>query len=177
MLVTHEIPIIRTDNLTWHKAAKTKPIRAKPLASIMNDLWLVFNGKLQLVTLEGPQPLKQGSFICRGIENEVWQQESKKLHDKYNPTVVDSDGWTVFEPKPGLEVNVCQITVDHFKDGDNQSGGFGIEALWGKEFERNGVKVQMQYGCLGDYVAQVIEDPKDVYIIARKIYDNTYATV
>lgn len=58
------------ENITaWKVAKKTKPIRAKPLASIVVDTSVL--SKFLLDTLEGKEPLGDGVVICLGDSNDA----------------------------------------------------------------------------------------------------------
>ena len=56
---------IETASITdWRIASKTRPIKAKPLISLMVDRKVA--SKFLLDTLEGHEPLGDGSIICVG---------------------------------------------------------------------------------------------------------------
>ena len=93
--------------LTWSKASKTKPVKAKPLVTLLVDKTVV--NKFLVATLEGNEPLGDGVVICIGKSGDVWQQTPKKLLQKYNVTSIDNDGWMVCEPKPDNVVNCIQV--------------------------------------------------------------------
>ena len=155
--------IIDPSRLSWKKAKKTKLIKAKPLSQIVSDE-NVFN-KLLMQTLEGVQPLRPGSIVCLGIEGEVWPQNKEVLLKKYTITDIDVEsGWLTCTPKPENSVNVCQIIT-------GQGSEFAICGLWGEK-QSNGTF--LQYGKGGDYVLQSETDPKDVWIVARSVFESTY---
>ena len=64
----------------WSVAKKTKNIKAKPLISIMVDRSVL--SKFLVDTLEGRESLGDGSIICLGESNDIWQQMPKKLLQK-----------------------------------------------------------------------------------------------
>jgi len=154
---------IETKNLTtWRTAKKTKNLRAKPLISIMVDKSIT--NKFLVDTLEGKEPLGDGVVICIGDSNDAWQQMPKKLLQKYDVVEIDDDGWMVCEPKPDNSVNFIQIAFE------NPEEEFYIIGQWGEETEEGPI----QRGKSGDYVCQNREDPTDVWIVQRKIFNNTY---
>jgi hypothetical protein len=167
-------PLIQLDQLNFYKVQKTRTIRARPISTLIGcDSVLA---KMVLATLEGNQALKAGSFVCWGVDNDVWQQSEKNLHAKYTPTQVGADGWTTFTPKPDSPVNAMQITGDTFSLG--AAGGFSVKNPgWGDERVIDGKKTYLQYGVDGDYILQGLTDPNDLYIVAKKFFDNTYERV
>lgn len=156
---------VDTTILAWKKAQKTKNVRAKSLASLLTDQTV--RGKFLLDTLEGTQALGHGSIVCLGVENDVWQQTSKKLFAKYTVTSVDDNGWMTCEPKPENETNAFEVTED-MTDG---MGKFYIIGQWGKD-SPDGPR---QDGVVGDWIGNNPEDPDDVWIIVKKIFNNTYS--
>jgi hypothetical protein len=166
-------PLIDAQSLEYHQVQKTKPIRAKPLSLIVIDKSV--ESKVLLATLEGNQDLKASSFVCWGVDNDVWQQSGDKLHAKYTPISVDANGWTLFHPKPDSPVNACQI------EESEELGpclGFSIEnPSWGDQRVIDGKVKYLHYGVAGDYVMQGLNDAKDTYRIAQKFFDNTYEPV
>jgi hypothetical protein len=166
-------PMIDAQSLVYSTAQKTKSIKAKPLKLILIDESV--SSKVLLATLEGNQDLKVNSFICWGIDNDVWQQSGDKLHSKYTPVSVDGEGWTTFEPKPDSPVNACQITEAM---GLGPCGGFCVtNPNWGDQRIIDGKVNYLHYGVVGDYVMQGINDPLDTYRIDKKFFNNTYQFV
>ncbi len=189
-------PLLNAQGFAYGTARKTRPIKARPINTILDkeDGQSVFE-KMLLSTLEGSQPLKRGSFICWGVDNDVWQQAKDKLHAKYMPTEVDEYGWVTFVPKDGADavMNSHQVTT---ADGDlGPCGGFAIvNPWWGDErtvsadvLEAAGidpeqcglkpgaqVKLYLHYGVEGDWVLQNQKDAKDTYRIAKKFFASTY---
>ena len=190
-------PLLNVQRFTFGKARKTKPIKARPINTILDKddgEQSVFE-KVLLSTLEGSQPLKRGSFICWGVDNDVWQQDGKKLHQKYTPISMDEYGWVTFEPKQGDDalMNSHQVTsVDHQLGEAN--GFLIINPWWGDERlvpgallsslgidpEQCGlkpgenVKVYLHYGVGGDWVLQNMKDAADVYRIGERFFSSTY---
>jgi hypothetical protein len=144
----------------WQTARKTKPILAKPMQSLLSDQRIL--AKFLLSTLEGTQTLRGNSMVCLGNHNDVWQQDRAKLHKQYTPSEVLEDGWTVFTPKPEAERSVTEV-----KD----SATFAIKAQWGTRMPDGSFE---QYGKEGDYLVQSKEDPNDVWIVAKAVFEATY---
>ena len=134
-------PLFDAQAFPYQKARKVKPIKARPINTILDkskgshSVW----EKLLLATLEGHQSLKRDSFVCWGVNNDVWQQRAQKLHEKYTPVETDVDGWTTYVPKEGDEavMNAFQLTEASILPlGENfgTAGGFSItNPRWGDE--------------------------------------------
>jgi len=150
--------------IKWHVAKKTKNLRAKPLLSIMVDKTIT--SKFLLDTLEGREPLGDGSVICIGDSNDIWQQMPNKLLQKYEVIEIDNDGWMVCQPKPDNSVNCYEVNLE-------ENDTFYIKGLWGEESE-DGL---IQRGKSGDYILQDRINPNDVWVVARKIFINTYNVI
>jgi len=159
-------PLIEVNKLKFKKAKKTKPIKVKPINSILADTSV--HSKILMATLEGNQTLKTNSFMCWGVDNDVWQQAEDKLHQKYVLQHIDPDGWIHCVPKADNATNASLI------EGKGPLGGFSVVGQWGEERQINGKKVYLQYGISGDYVMQSVDDSLDVYRIDKRIFDNTY---
>lgn len=162
-------PLVEVNKLKFSKAKKTKPIKVKPINSILSDTSI--QSKILLATLEGNQALKTNSFVCWGVDNDLWQQAEDKLHQKYLLQHVDPDGWIHCVPKADNATNASLI------EGKGPFGGFSVIGRWGEEQNVNGKKVYLQYGVSGDYIMQSIEDSTDIYRIDKRIFDNTYEFV
>jgi len=164
--------------LTWSKASKTKPVKAKPLVTLLVDKTVV--NKFLVATLEGNEPLGDGVVICIGKSGDVWQQTPKKLLQKYNVTSIDNDGWMVCEPKPDNVVNCIQVknalTLSFAAEAPDEAmykaHDFYIHGLWGATVPGFGDNIQ--WGDNGDYVCQNQTDTSDVWIVKQKIFENTY---
>jgi len=195
-------PLLDAQSFDYGKARKVKPIKARPINTILDkgeqsqSVW----EKLLLATLEGSQPLKRGSVICWGVNDDVWQQTVKKLHDKYQPTEMDEDGWVTYVPKDTEDavMNAHEVIASGgplSASSLGPRGGFSIiNPWWGDERvvsasvlaekgidpERCGlksgdqVKLYLHYGVAGDWVLQNQKDPIDVYRIARSFFEATY---
>jgi len=91
---------IDTTKITnWKIASKTRPIKAKPLVSLIVDKSVT--SKFLVDTLEGHEPLGDGVVICIGEAGDAWQQMPKKLLQKYSVKGIDKDGWMECEPSSG----------------------------------------------------------------------------
>lgn len=166
----------------WSVATKTRSLRAKPLVNLLVDRTVT--AKFLVDTLEGRESLRDGAVICVGESGDTWQQMPGKLLAKYDVTSIDSDGWMVCTPKPDNAVNVIEITGDLLASDrrcvvpppDNEMykmADFYINGLWGDDnylpFGKN-----VQWGNKGDFVCQNRTDAKDVWIVRRKLFLNTY---
>jgi len=190
-------PLLNAQNFPFGVGRKVKPIKARPINTILDkddgefSVW----EKLLLATLEGQESLRRNAFICWGCNNDVWQQTHKKLHEKYTPTEVDKDGWTTYEPKEGDDALMNAYEVMSGNHALGSEGGFSIINPWwgderlvpmsilaeaGVDPEACGlkpgehVKLYLHYGVAGDMVLQKQNDNVDTYRVARAFYDATY---
>lgn len=169
----------------WQVAKKTKPVKAKPLVSILVDKSVL--SKLFVTTLEANEPLGDGAVICVGEVGDIWQQMPKKLLAKYDVAAIDAEGWMVCEPKPDNSINCFEVpSIGEVRSGgyskeypDDRAynmGYFCIDALWGDAgypaFGKN-----IQWGSKGDFICQNRTDPNDVWVVRRKFFQNTYAII
>ncbi len=168
----------------WRLASKTQPIKAKPLITLLVDRQV--SSKFLVDTLEGKEPLGDGSIICIGAAGDAWQQMPKKLLQKYDVTDIDKDGWMVCTPKPDNSVNFVEVSKEFqtflvetnasqpFPDEDMYKvASFVIEGQWGSsEYPQLGKNIQL--GNDGDFICQNRTDPTDVWIVRRKLFLNTY---
>ena len=170
------LPVINTAELSWGVAKKTKPIRVKPINTILADETVAH--KFLLATLEGSQMLKANSMVCIGDDDDAWQQTAEKLHKQYTPEAVDADGWTTFVPKPEAVRDWAQICFsDEFQEAHGTK--FALIAQWG---ERQSDGSFLQYGEHGDYILRSADPDHgadsselwDCWIVARKIFEATY---
>jgi len=160
----------------WRIGSKSKPIVAKPLISVMVDRTVT--NKFLVDTLEGKEPLKDGVLICVGEAGDAWQQMPSKLLKTYEVKNINDDGWLVCEPRPGNAVNVFEITqefADSFLDPDihpnrQSDGNYYIIGQYGEQHE-DGLR---QFCKVGDFICQDRTNPIDAWIVARKIFLNTY---
>ena len=162
----------------WSVAKKTKNIKAKPLISIMVDRSVL--SKFLVDTLEGRESLGDGSIICLGESNDIWQQMPKKLLQKYNVVQIDNEGWMVCEPRPDNSVNCIEITEALLPVIDKvdlwiSEEQFFIIGQWGESMALpDSYSIDIQRADIGDFICQNREDKSDVWIVKRKIFTNTY---
>jgi hypothetical protein len=153
----------------WKRATKTRPIKAKPLISLLVDRTVT--NKFLVDTLEGREPLGEDVVICVGEAGDTWQQTPKKLLQKYAVTAIDTDGWMVCDPKPDNEVDCFEVPGSICEvDGYNRNV-FAIVGQWGETF---GAEKNIQRGLAGDFICRNTEDKSDVWIVGRKLFLNTY---
>ena len=169
MVVVQEIPLICPDGLSFLTAKNTKPLKAKHIQHLFTDPSVVT--KFLLATLEGQQALKTDSIVCVGNDDDAWQQTSKNLFKKYNITGMDENGWLICEPKPENEVWAAQF---EFAGPLGAIERFQIIGLWGDKVSDGTYR---QCGYAGDYILKSKTDPKDVWIVAKKVFENTYTLV
>jgi hypothetical protein len=160
----------------WKIATKNKRIMAKPLVSVMVDKTVT--NKFLLDTLEGKEVLGDGSLICVGEAGDAWQQMPKKLLAKYSVVAINDEGWMECEPLPGNATNCVEITSEltdmfldpNIHDNRQDDGNYYIQADWGEKVN----DMTIQRCQKGDFIMQDRENPNDVWIVARKIFLNTY---
>lgn len=162
----------------WKIASKTKSIKAKPLVCLMADKSVL--SKFLVDTLEGKEPLGEGSIICLGEAGDIWQQHPSKLLKKYTVVGFDDAGWMLCDPKPDNEVECVEIGfgIQDTKDGADiwitDKEQFFIIAQWGEERQLLDEIIQIQKCDIGDYICRDINDKSDVWIVKRKFFENTY---
>ena len=151
------------------RVTKTKPIRVRPLQTLLQDT--TFMNKLLLNTLEGQQMLRANALVCLGDGGDVWQQDSEKLHKTYSATELLLDGWVVFTPKPENE----RMGIEYLLDGvEIGQGRFAVKARWGT---RQADGTFLQFGKSGDYILRSLEDPDDIWIVDRERFMATYESI
>ena len=179
-------PLIDPRALKWVVARKVQPIKAKALAAIIADNSV--SNKVLLATLEGSQMLRANSYVCWGVDNDVWQQDEKNLHAKYDAGHLDPDGWLHMTPKLGAdgrpEAIACAcVTQEAVDESDIQVGpanGFSIaHNKWGDERVIEGKQVFLHYGVVNDWIACGLKAPgepswTDIYRIMLKYFKATY---
>lgn len=155
----------------WRIASKTKNIKAKPLISLLVDRKVA--SKFLVDTLEGHEPLGDGSIICVGEAGDVWQQTPKKLLQKYTVVAIDADGWMECEPLPDNAVDCIEVAPEAISKDPlvNLVTEFTIIGQWGATI---GNEKNVQKGVAGDFICRNQTDPTDVWIVKRKLFLNTY---
>lgn len=149
----------------WRIGKKVRPLRAKPLINLVVDRSV--SSKFLVDTLEGKEPLGDGAVICIGEAGDAWQQMPAKLLAKYTVTSIDSEGWMVCEPRPDNAVEVVCVEKE-----DIEAEQFFVIGQWGETLE-DGTK-NVQRGTVGDYICRNRTDPTDVWVVRRKIFNNSY---
>lgn len=180
-MIYDETMRIETSKISnWSIAKKTKPIKAKPLASLLVDKSIT--SKFLVDTLEGKEPLGNGVVICVGEAEDVWQQSPKKLLQKYNVTNIDESGWLFCEPKPENLVDCVKIenvmsypyaVTEPPDESMYKAHDFYVIGQWGETVEGFGKCIQ--WGDNGDYICRNQSDNSDVWIVRKKIFENTYS--
>lgn len=163
--------ILDTSAASWRIAKKTRPLRAKPMVTLLVDRSIM--AKFLVDTLEAKEPVSPDAMFCIGESNDAWQQTAKKLLDKYTVTAIDEDGWMVCQPKPENSVEFFEVTKEHFavaKD-HGQAPGVYIVGQWGQTID--GI-ANLQSVTPGDFVARNREDLSDQWVVRRKIWLNSY---
>jgi hypothetical protein len=154
----------------WRMASKTRPIKAKPLISLLVDRSVA--SKFLLDTLEGREPLGDGAVVCVGEAGDAWQQAPRKPLQKYAVKGIDKDGWMECEPLPDNAVNCVEVTEDMLATHQSDDAvGFTIVGQWGATV---GGEKNVQRGEAGDFICQNQTDPSDVWVVRRKLFLNTY---
>jgi hypothetical protein len=152
----------------WKTAKKTKPLKAKHMSAIMTDKSVA--ARFLLATLEGNQVLANDSFVCVGADDDAWQQTSAALFKKYNMSAADPDGWITCTPKPEVAAEAIEVLVTMTTD----SPDFEIVGQWGQKNEAGEL---IQNGVVGDYLCRRPSDNSDVWVVARRVFLNTYEFV
>ena len=169
--------VLNTGDFSWDVAKKTKPLRAKPIASLLVDSTVL--AKFLVDTLEAREPVGPGAIFCLGESNDAWQQTPKKLLAKYNVTDIDTEGWMVCNPKPENSVEFVEVTEALLEQAGAQeayaANGVGyLKGQWGQTYE--GVP-NLQIFVLVDFIARKPEDLEDMWVVKRKIWMNSYTEV
>jgi hypothetical protein len=151
--------ILDTTNLFRGRIAKkTKGVRAKPIVNLIVDRTVL--NKFLVDTLEAREPVSADAIMCIGECNDAWQQTASSLLKKYTVESIDPDGWMVCTPKPDASVEFFEATADCY-----------VRGLWGQTID--GVP-NLQRAAAGDAVVRSRSDPTDMWVVARKIWRNTY---
>ena len=111
----------------------------------------------EISTLEGPEKATAGDYLCRGIHGEVWPQGQEKFLSKYSPSgEFDNEAWQRFDPKPDMPL-VSAEQVKH---------AFELESRWGA-----------MKGKRGDYIVRSLSDDTDIWVVDKKIFEQSYVAV
>ena len=134
---------------SWFRAKKSRPIWVR---RVLEDQ--------TLETLEGVERVRQGDYVCRGENGDVWPQSAAELERKYRATAtVDADGWQMYEPHPDNQ-GVLAAQIDH---------SFTVVSLWGN-----------LHGKQGDFIVKNYHEkdtdyPEDVWIVDQDLFRSTYS--
>ena len=135
----------------WFRAKKTRPIWVRRLER-----------EETVVTLEGPEQVPAGNYLCRGEAGDLWPQSAAKLTAKYTLTDErDLQGWRKCIPLHDA-AGVLAAQVPH---------PFTIEAEWGRLSGKSGDFLVKNYT---DYDSP---DPDDVWIVDQYLFGATYERV
>lgn len=163
--------ILNTKGKFGRTATKTKGLDGKPAADIFGRLL----ASVRLETIEGNQPVKHDSIICIGISGEPWQQKPGNIAKKYIAVATSNDGWTRYEPVVGNAVDYFEVTAElaAFATGyhDNKTKAGFIVGTYGDTID--GVD-NMQAFNVGDIIARDPSNHIDQWVVARKIWENSY---
>ena len=149
----------------WRVAKKTKSLRAKPMVCLLVDSTVM--SKFLVDTMEAREPVSASAMFCIGETNDAWQQTSEKLLAKYTVEEIDADGWMVCVPRP-------DNSVEFYEVGDGLDYDSYIVGQWGATIE--GVQ-NLQSLLPGDFIARNRIDTDDVWVVARKIWLNSYTEI
>lgn len=136
----------------WRKAFKTKGLWARKL-----------DAPLRFKTLEAWETAKAGDWLCIGDASDKWPQSEKALLGKYdrldgNTKRLGGKAFARFEPKASQPPVIAVQMPKPFR----------VIATWGD-----------LKGNANDYVVMNAKDehnrnPADVWIVAKRLFDNTY---
>lgn len=160
-------PLCADDIKEWKVAKKTKPLRAKPLVNLLVDRTMI--NKFLVDTLEAKESLAEGNVICIGEAGDAWQQEPEKLLKKYSVIAIDKDGWMICEPYSDNSVECFQVNFLI----NTHSGCHYLKAKWGSTYRG----VTVQEFCEGDWILRNEEDKSDVWVVRKKLFENSYTII
>ncbi len=161
------------DDAAWRVCRKTRPIRAKPMITIIVDRSVTT--QFLLNTLEAREPVTPDAVMCIGDAGDAWQQSSKSLLKNYNVVSIDGDGWMMCEPKPEATREFMELTHSLLSSELTLHEGEGfILGKWGEVVD--GVE-NLQRFRIGDFLLRQREDHTDTWIVRRKLWLNTYTEI
>ena len=172
--------IITSKINNWRPATKTKSLIAKHITAVVTDTSVY--GKFLISTLEGKEPLGANVMFCIGTMNDAWQQPPEKLLKKYDVISIDTDGWLLCKPKPENVVDAIVITQDIIDSAslvaDINPTEYFIIGQWGESITYKDLHLIGVQRCeLGDYICRNQIDQTDVWIVRKKIFENSYSFV
>src|SRR5262245_12784727 len=65
-------PLLERNSLPMRRCQKTRPIKAKPVSSIVADKSVT--SRLLLATLEANERVDPNAIVCRGVADDLWMQ-------------------------------------------------------------------------------------------------------
>jgi hypothetical protein len=110
-------------------------------------------------TLEGPEEVPAGAYLCRGEAGDIWPQSEESISARYVPTEeIEVGGWRKWTPRPDA-AGVMAAQVPR---------AFEVQTAWG-----------LLSGKPGDYVVKNHEDrdsddPPDLWIVDQRLFEATY---
>ncbi|MEM9412608.1 MAG: hypothetical protein AAGA30_15955 [Planctomycetota bacterium] len=104
-------------------------------------------------TIEGKVLATAGDYLCRGVLNELWPQSESRLFARYSPSGIFDNGWQRFDPKS----NIAPIMATEV------SYPFRLDSRWGQIL-----------GKPHDFVIQSPDDPSDMWVVDKKIFELSY---
>jgi len=121
------------------------------------SLWARIADRQELVhSREGEVLAREGDYICRGVEDELWPQSAAAFLRKYE-RVDPADGgdreWREYRPKP----DACEVMAARL------DRPIVIPTPQGE-----------LTGRAGDYLVRSACDDADVWIVAASIFEATY---
>lgn len=159
---------------TWNDCRKVKGLRAKHMKSVLTDSSVL--AMFLINTLEGREPVDGVAMICVGPLGDVWQQQSKNLFKKYDAVGVDDDGWFEFVPKSAANPNApatveCIQVTRELLSAMSAENAMYVQGTYGETVSEI---VNLQKFVIGDYICRDKSNHKDVWVVAGKIFANTY---
>jgi len=171
------VELLDIQGIRWALAKKVRPLRAKPMVSLLVDKSVM--GQFLVDTLEAREPVSPQAMFCIGEANDAWQQMPDKLLKHYEVRHIDEDGWMVCHPKPEgarefFEVTLAVLQAQGYWDFfcALPTGTGYVQAQWS---ETVGGRHNVQRFGEGDFIVRSREDASDVWVVRRKIWLNSYA--
>lgn len=160
--------IVDTANRSaWRKASKTVPLLARPMSELIDP---TFSHLFRLNTLEGVAQIDAGAMLCLGAEGEAWQQSLTNIQKKYSLELVLTSGpyanWLRYVPKDG---NIVEFFV---VDEEDPHAELFVQGLWGETVD----EIPNLQRCSNlDVVCRNPADTRDVWVVRRRLFNNTYS--
>jgi hypothetical protein len=123
-------------------------------------------GDIRIPTLEGSQDLVDKSLmmVCRGVNGELWQQPLDRIKKVYDvPSNYDFTRWNHCPAKPNAPEVEFMVNMEFTH----------IRGKWGSNHPVFGENIQT---CeIGDMICRSLEDPDDMWVVRRKLFNATYS--